>query len=284
MPTLTPAHRTRMCAALTLAAGLCAALAAALLEPRRVIVTRPMLVMRRLGAGFHGYRIAHISDIHMGSGMTPSRLQTFVGQVNALHPDLIVITGDFITYRVPVTADALRPLRDLHAPDGVVAIAGNHDYRQPGGMAVIGEALGAAGITLLQNTVVTLRRGPDALHIAGLDDVSARRARLDLLLAALPPQGAALLLAHAPDIADVTAPTGRFDAQLSGHTHGGQIRLPFVSRFTLPTYGRRYPRGLGYVAGMPVYVNQGLGTVGLPLRLRAAPEITLLTLDSPWRA
>lgn len=277
-----PVSLLRRAAALTAAAGLYAAL----VEPRRLSVTHAPLVLRRLGAGFHGFRVAHISDIHMGSGMTPDRLRRVVAQVNALKPDLIAITGDFITYRVPVTAADLLPLRDLHAPQGVVAVTGNHDDRQPGAIAVVQSALAAADIRLLANDCVTLEHGGGRLHVAGLDDLSARRARLDLLLAqldGLPPAEPVLLLAHAPDIADLTAPTGRFDAQLSGHTHGGQIRLPLVSRLTLPTYGRRYPRGLGYVAGMPVYVNRGLGTVGLRMRFRAVPEITLLTLESPWR-
>lgn len=264
--------------ALTLAVGVYARF----IEPRRITVTTPTISLPRLGSRFDGYRIAQISDIHMGSGTTVEWLYAVVDRVNALAPDLIAITGDFITYRAHyVAGELIAALGKLHAPDGVVGIPGNHDYKKDGAIDAVRNVMRQSSITDLSNTYITLERGSDRLHIAGVDDVSARRARLDLVLAALPDDDSpALLLAHEPDFADIASPTGRFDLQLSGHTHGGQIRLPYLTRHILPAHGRRYPRGLGDVWGLPLYVNQGLGTVGLRMRFRCPPEITLITLQS----
>ncbi len=259
-----------------------AGLYARFVEPRRIVVTRPHVAVLPPGSAFNGYRIAQISDIHMGSGITREWLSSVVQQVNAQQPDLIAVTGDFITYRAHYVAeDLIVALRGLHAPDGVVGIPGNHDYKKDGAIDKVRGVMRDSGIHDLSNTFTTIERGTDRLHIAGVDDVAARRARLDLVLAALPDDDSpAILLAHEPDFADIASPTGRFALQLSGHTHGGQIRLPFLTRHILPTHGRRYPRGLGDVWGLPLYVNQGLGTVGLRMRFRCPPEITVLTLKS----
>ncbi len=104
--------------------------------------------------------------------------------------------------------------------------------------------------------------------------------RLDKVLEALPEEGAAILLAHEPDFADESAATGRFDLQLSGHSHGGQVAIPFLGPLRLPLMGRKYPLGLYKVGRMTLYTNRGIGTVGLPVRFFARPEITVLTLTS----
>lgn len=263
-----------------LALGVAAATYAQFIEPRRLMVTHPTIEIGRLGGRFDGYRIAQISDIHMGSGMNRARLTRIVQRVNALAPDLIAVTGDFITHRVRWNPnDLTAALQHLQAPDGVVAVPGNHDYKETGAIDIVRGVMRDCGMTDLSNRFTTLQRGVDRLYIAGVDDVAARRARLDLVLHDLPDDGnPVILLAHEPDFADLAAATGRFDLQLSGHTHGGQIRVPFLTRLMMPTYGRRYPRGLGFVDGMPAYVNQGLGMVGLRMRFRCVPEITLLTL------
>ncbi len=247
-------------------------------EPRWLHVRHVKVRLPRLAPAFHGYRIAHLSDIHMGGGMTPARLRAAVSLVNALKPDLVALTGDFIEADGRAAAAVADALGALRARDGAVAVLGNHDYRRA--PDAVRQALAQAGVVELSNAVHTLRRGVDSLHIAGLDDVAAGRACLDAVLDALPPEGAAVLLAHEPDFADVTAATGRFDLQLSGHTHAGQVRLPLLGALVLPSYGRFYPAGRYQVGGMTQYTNSGLGTIWPHLRFNARPEVALLTLHS----
>lgn len=266
----------RLLALLGLAAG-AAVIYARFIEPHRLIVESVPLTLPRLPHAFNHYRIAHISDIHLGGWMTSRRLLNVVEMVNAERPDLVVITGDFIEKFANHAADELRgPLQQLRPVDGVVAVMGNHDYRY--GVPGLRRILRECGVIELSNAVHSLRRGDAQLHIAGLDDQAWHEACLDAILDQLPPTGAAILLAHEPDFANVAAATGRFDLQLSGHTHGGQVRLPLLGMPVLPSYGVRYPSGQYQVGSMIHYTNRGLGMITPYLRFNARPEITLLTL------
>jgi len=265
-------------AALACAGGL---LYAREVEPRRLEVVRMGLTLPRLAAAFDGYRVVQIGDLHLDEWAKPARLDRIAEMVNAESPDLIVITGDFASYsaRRLDTGRLVGALRRLSAPDGVLAILGNHDYLTD--VKLIRRCIHEAGLTELLNEVVTLGRGGSGLHVAGIDDVMEGRSRLDLVLRDLPATGAAVLLAHEPDFADVAAATGRFDLQLSGHSHGGQVRIPLLGRAMLPPFSQRYTRGLHRVGGMLLYVNRGLGTVHARLRFGCRPEITALTLRAP---
>ena len=250
-------------------------------EPRRLEVVRPELTLPRLAAAFDGYRIVQIGDLHLDDWSRPARLNRVAEMVNAERPDLVVVTGDFASYsaRRLDTGRLVGGLRRLSARDGVLAILGNHDYLTD--VKLIRSCIREAGLTELLNGFVTLGRGDSELHVAGIDDVMEGRSRLDLVLRGLPASGAAILLAHEPDFADVAAATGRFDLQLSGHSHGGQVRVPVLGRAVLPPFSQRYTRGLHRVGGMLVYTNRGLGTVHARLRFGCRPEITALTLRSP---
>ncbi len=251
------------------------------IEPRRLEVVRPELTLPRLAAAFDGYRIVQIGDLHLDDWSEPVRLHRVVEMVNAEGPDLVVVTGDFASYsaRRLDTRRLVGALRRLSAPDGVLAILGNHDYLTDVGL--IRRCIREAGLTELLNESVTLGREDSELHVAGIDDVMEGRSRLDLVLQDLPASGAAVLLAHEPDFADVAAATGRFDLQLSGHSHGGQVRVPLLGKAVLPPFSQRYTRGLHRVGGMLVYTNRGLGTVHARLRFGCRPEITALTLRAP---
>ena len=265
------------------AGGMLASLFYALrVEPAWFDVVELTLTPRNIPPAFDGYRIAHFSDIHMGDGMTRERLMEVVEIVNAAKPDLIAFTGDFVTYRAPFNLDDLIvPLRSRHAPDGKVAVMGNHDYRAY--RALIRSVIADSGFIHLDNRVHTIHRGESCLHVAGVESLIRRRARLDLVLKQLPRDGAAILLAHEPDFASVAAATRRFVLQLSGHTHGGQIRVPVLTRFALPPFGQRYVMGLYRAGRMLLYVNRGLGMVGMPMRFNCRPEITLITLAATAR-
>jgi len=248
------------------------------IEPRRLETVRLELTLPRLAAAFDGYRVVQIGDIHLDDWSKPARLNRIAAMVNAELPDLIAVTGDFASYSAKRldTGRLVGALGDLSATDGVVAILGNHDYLTDVGL--IRRCIREAGLTELLNGVLTLKRGDAALHIAGIDDVMEGRSRLDLVLGDLPEDGAAILLAHEPDFADVAAATGRFDLQLSGHSHGGQVRVPLLGRAVLPPFSQRYTRGLHEVGGMLLYTNRGLGTIHARVRFGCRPEITTLTL------
>ena len=251
---------------------------ASYLEPGWVAVEHVNLTLPHLDAAFAGYRIAQISDLHLdGNWMTRARLDDAVRLVNEQGPDLIAITGDFVTARAEKFADDLAAaLKGLRAKDGVVAVLGNHDHwSRP---EPIRDALHRCGITDLSNSLTTLKRGDTTLHIAGVDDVWEEKNRLELVLAGLPTSGAAILLAHEPDFADTSAATGRFDLQISGHSHGGQVSIPFIGQPRLPYLGQKYPSGLYKVGDMLQYTNRGLGMVKPYVRFGCRPEVTVFTL------
>jgi predicted MPP superfamily phosphohydrolase len=250
-------------------------------EIRRVEINPLTLTLPRLAPEFDGYRIVQIGDIHLDDWTKPERLRGIVEKVNAQRPDLVAIMGDFAS-RSAKQLDTRRltgALRELRARDGVLTILGNHDYLT--GVELIRRCIREASVTELVNDVHTLRRGGATLHVAGIDDIMEGGSRLDLVLRDLPDSGAAILLAHEPDFADVSAATGRFDLQLSGHSHGGQVRVPLLMRLALPPFSQRYTSGLYRVDGMLQYTNRGLGFVDMRLRFLCRPEITVLTLRSP---
>jgi len=249
------------------------------IEPARFEVVARSLRLPRLSPEFDGYRLVQISDIHMNGFMTGDRLASVADHVNAQQPDLIALTGDFVTRNAGRHADALiAGLRRLQAPDGVLAVLGNHDHWN--GAPYIASLLEQGGVTCLRNQVRTVTRSGASLHVAGVDDYWERCARIEDVLAALPADGAAILLAHEPDYADLSAATGRFDLQLSGHTHGGQVVIPFLRPPVLPHYGHRYPSGLYRVGTMWQYTNRGVGMASPRFRFNCRPEITLFTLLS----
>jgi uncharacterized protein len=262
-------------------------------EPYRVAVECLTLELPRLAPAFDGYRLVQIGDVHLDGWMTPERLGWVVDLVNEQRPDLVAITGDFVssssTRYVP---GLVGPLKRLEAPDGVVAVLGNHDHWA--GAQAVRCAISSAGVADVSNGLKTLRRGGAALHLCGVDSVMEDLDRLEEVLAALDQAGpgCAVLLAHEPDFADESAATGRFDLQLSGHSHGGQVRLPFLgasyffvpplsrSKY-VPPLSRRYQSGLYRVGEMLQYTNRGLGVMYAQVRFNCRPEITVFTLRSP---
>jgi predicted MPP superfamily phosphohydrolase len=250
-------------------------------ETRWVEVKRVTLTLPRLAPEFDGYRLVQIGDFHLDDWTRPERLNRVVEKVNEQRPDLVAITGDFASYSAKEldTRRLTEALRLLSARDGCVAVLGNHDYLT--GVELVRRCIREGGVEELTNDVRTLKRGKAELHVAGIDDVMEGKSRLDLVLGKLPEAGAAILLAHEPDFADVSAATGGFDLQLSGHSHGGQVRVPFFRRLILPPFSQRYTRGLHEVGDMIQYTNRGLGFVHARLRLLCRPEITVFTLRSP---
>lgn len=249
------------------------------IEPEQIEIVRLELRLPRLSPTFDGYRLAQISDIHMGTGMTPERLARIVQMVNEQQPDAVAITGDFVTQGdVSFLAQGLsEPLRQLQPKDVAVAILGNHDHWTDA--PAVRQVIADSGMLDISNSVYTIQRGADSLHLAGVDDYWERQDRLEDVLDLLPETGCAVLLAHEPDYADISAATGRFDLQLSGHSHGGQVRIPFLNRpIIVPRYSLKYPVGQYQVGAMIQYTNRGLGTIAPAVRFNCRPEITVFTL------
>ena len=249
------------------------------IEPGWIEVESLSLTLPRLSHAFNGYRIVQISDIHMSEWMDRERLAEIVERVNRLNPDLIAITGDLLWIQPErFVGDLVSTLGMLSARDGIVGILGNHDHWSD--PQAVREAYRESGIVELSNTTITLNKEDKLLHISGVDDYWERFDRLDFVLENLPEQGCAILLAHEPDYADISAPTGRFDLQLSGHSHGGQVVLPVIGPPVLPRYGQKYPSGLYKIHGMYQYTNRGVGMISPQVRFNCRPEITVFTINA----
>jgi len=248
------------------------------------IVTRTIPI-DNLPDAFHNFRIAQISDIHFDEYTEPSFVRRVVAQVNALSADLVLLTGDYISF-TPLPRDfalgamyrCAEILRTIACPQRF-AVMGNHDSFL--GAPTIHPILDAVNIPLLVNEYVPIERDGKRLWLCGMHDPVTHVPELDHAIPAKP-DGPVLLMCHAPDYADdvLAHPRGHLvDFMISGHSHGGQVRLPFIGPVILPFGGRKYVEGLFRLDRMQLYVNRGIGAVGLPIRLNCPPEITLFTLQ-----
>lgn len=247
--------------------------------------THHTIEIRDLPTAFQGLRITQLSDIHLDEYTEPFFLERIVRHVNAIAPDVVLLTGDFVT-RGSLTfvaanhaaARCAEILGTIHCAERY-AVLGNHDVSV--GARLVTRALASAGIPVLRNRFVALTRGGERIWLGGTAEPGTDRPDLNLAVPANP--GApVILMVHAPDYADdvVAHPRGvNVDLMLSGHSHGGQIRLPFVGPVVLPPMGQKYVEGAYRFGPMQLYVNRGIGTVGLPFRLNCPPEISNFTLQ-----
>jgi len=255
-----------------------------LLEPNRPRIVRQEIALRRWPEHLEGFSIALLSDFHYDHYFSAHPLDAAVDMVNGLRPDLIVLTGDFVSLRLFKRNDqqaaahadpCAEILKRMRARLGLWAVMGNHDYFSDPGHVT--SALQNAGIRVLTNESAAIEDKGARFWLAGVNDVLGREADLPAALHGVPADEATVLLAHEPDYADHVA---RFpvDLQLSGHSHGGQIRVPFLRPLYLPELARKYIWGLYHIGSLTLYTNAGLGTVVVPARFNCPPEITLLTL------
>lgn len=242
------------------------------IEPRRIRLTVKDLSFEHLPSGLDGLTIGQLSDLHLGHRYSFTNAHQAIDQLLATQPEIIVLTGDLVQ-----TCAAIRRLpevlRRLHAPLGVYAVPGNHDYWE--GMTHIATMLREHGIQLLINRHRLIERQGARLLLAGVDDHWDGRPDLELAMGGAPAHDFRILLAHCPDIADEAATAG-FHLQLSGHTHGGHVRLPGLGPLCLPRHGWRYDMGHFQVGSMHLFVSRGIS--GLPLRLGCPPEVNLFQL------
>jgi predicted MPP superfamily phosphohydrolase len=259
-----------------------------LLEPNGPRIVRQGFLLPRWPERLNGFTVALLSDFHYDPYFSAHPLHAAVPMVNSLRPDLIVLTGDFVS--VPVIGDerkaafAAEPcahlLRQMTAPHGLWAVMGNHDDATD--RRHVTSALQSENIQVLANQSQAIERDGARFWLAGVNDVLGRTADLPKTLRRVPADEAVILLAHEPDFADEAAKFP-IDLQLSGHSHGGQVRIPFLPPLYLPALARKYVWGAYRLGPLTLYTNAGLGTVDVPIRLNCPPEITLLTLHSSAR-
>ncbi len=234
------------------------------------------VVLATLPVAFDGYRIAQLSDIHLGSHCPRERVDKWVNRVNARDVDLVALTGDYVTSGVRFHRDIASALGRLEARDGVFAVMGNHDYYGEGEPLMT--LLQDEGIRLLRNERVSLRRTDSTMVLAGVDDVFTRRIDIAKTTAGLSGDDTVVMLAHDPCSFPELAQSG-CSLVLSGHTHWGQVALPwFAASLNYAQFTTEYAAGRYVRNGCVLYVHPGLGTTGPPVRLGTWPELTIITL------
>jgi predicted MPP superfamily phosphohydrolase len=219
--------------------------------------------------------VVQLSDLHVGPRTPLSLIRAAIEEANRFEPDLVVLTGDFVSRRREEVQGVRDHLGGLGAP--TLAVLGNHDVRvDPRGAAA---ALRSHGYEVLENAWTTLRLRGAPLTVVGVGDHLTRRDDVPAAVRGLPPGGPApLVLAHGPRTAEKLAAVGRPALCLSGHTHGGQVNLPILTPLLLASIREPYARGLYQLGPVQLYVNRGVGMSGLPFRLNSPPEVTLATL------
>ncbi len=258
-----------------LGVGLAVAFHAVFVRTRRVLVSRRTVSIPDLPASLEGYRIAHLSDLHVGNFHRLPHLQRWAAMTNRLAPNIVAITGDLVDAG-EVDLDTLcAGLEAFDAPDGLFVCPGNHDSlaQAPDYWSRVEET----GAVVLRNRGLLIRKGSASVHVGGVDDVWQARHDMPAALAGAESASVSVLLAHDPRVFRQAARMG-VNLTLAGHTHGGQVAVPFRSQWNLSARAYPYTEGLHRVGGAYLNVSRGLGTAGVPLRLGAAPEIILLEL------
>lgn len=226
-----------------------------------------------------GLRIGFMTDTHVGPFISPDDLARATRLLADAQPDLILLGGDYVSESPRYTSSAVEVIAELVdlAPLGGIAVLGNHDLSVS--RTRVEEALIAAGIPVLRNRAVSVRFNNAELWVAGIDETLLGDPDPARTFAPIPEGSASIALWHEPDFAEQAAAQGAF-LQLSGHTHGGQIRVPGVGPIGLPVDGKRHVMGLERVGRMHIYTARGVGVYRPPLRFNCPPEVTLITLTA----
>jgi predicted MPP superfamily phosphohydrolase len=242
----------------------------------KIGVTQQRIWLDRLPDGFRGFRIVQLSDIHHSLFFPLERVAAVVELCNRLKPDLVALTGDFVTY----SRDSIEPVAEvlgkIEASAGIVAVLGNHDFRVDAD--AVERALGRRRIEVLRNRHIVLEERGDRLHIAGVDDYRYG-ANMGMALRGIPDRAPTVLLAHNPRLVTLAA-SYDVSLMLSGHTHGGQVNLPLLgSVYGRSPEGMRFKKGWDRFGSTQIYVSRGIGTVVLPWRLRCPAEVPRFELQ-----
>jgi predicted MPP superfamily phosphohydrolase len=235
------------------------------------------IAVPNLPKAFAGLRIVQLTDLHYGFLVPLELIRHVVRRANALHPDMIVCTGDYVHERdATAQIDQIWPiLSQLSAPSGVYSVLGNHDHWADTERSIYW--LKQTGQDLRHRTQ-PIQRGGEKLWLAGAGDLYEDHKNLDIMLGQIPDTECRIVLAHNPDSAD-TPFARRIDLMISGHTHGGQVSIPFVGPPVLPVQNKNYSSGLKLSPrGCQVFISRGIGWAICPVRFNCLPEIAVLEL------
>lgn len=254
-----------------------------LIEPNRLIVHEETIEIKQWPSALGGLKVAALADIHAGSPFIDfDKLRLIVDKTNETKPDVIVLLGDYVVHdawhsKLVEPEVIAQTLKGLQAPLGVFAVLGNHDwwYNQQ----KVRAAFETAGIRVVDNDVVQLKKNGQVFWLVGIADAWTGRDEIEGTSAKVPVGEPAIALTHNPDILPRLPPT--LLLTLAGHTHGGQVNLPFLGRRIVPSmFGERYAAGHVEESGKHLFVTTGIGTSVFPVRFRVPPEIAVLTLTS----
>ncbi len=251
-----------------------------------VEVVRRRIQLARLPKVFEGFRIAQLSDIHLGPFATVDYIRHCVAITNGLNPDLVVLTGDYICWNPRAEGDAVGALAGLRAPHGVFGCLGNHEEEGKVEDSIT-PLFAAQGIRILRQESAAIRLSGGTLNLIGMDEPRDENwksdvyRRLQQVKGLVMPGTVNILLLHYPAVFDYVTELGvPIDLTLAGHTHGGQLSLDFVHRgLNLGRLVTHYVSGWYEKGGHQLYVNRGIGTTGFPIRLGARPEISVFELS-----
>lgn len=240
---------------------------------RRVSVPIP-----DLPAFLDGFTIAHLSDLHRGPFISEEQVREAARLAMAYAPDMVVLTGDHVSLKAKYAKSAVAALSPLKAEYGVYAVLGNHEYWTDE-VERVTQIQRDAGIEVLINEAAAIAVGGTPWWLCGVDDIWEGKPDLEETLADVPDEMFKILLCHEPDYADEAAKHG-IPLQLSGHSHGGQVRLPGKGPLLLPVYAWKYPYGLQRVgsSGTQVYTTSGVGVTFPPIRINCRPEVAIIRL------
>ncbi|WP_099157918.1 metallophosphoesterase [Virgibacillus ndiopensis] len=253
------------------------------IEPNMLHINKETIGSTKIPSTFNNFKIVQFSDTHIGFHYTLEQLNNLVTKINSHNPDLIVFTGDLVdepnTYHW--NNNLIKTLRQLKAEYGKYWIYGNHDHGGYG-TNIVRDVMNQSEFKLLKNSNTVISKENEHINLAGLDDVMLGNPNLERTLQGVNTKLFTILLAHEPDFAD-RAVKFPVDVQLSGHSHGGQVRFPFIGHLYTPAYAEKYVQGKHTFNNgkLTLYVSRGIGTTRLPYRFLCKPEIQVFTLKNP---
>lgn len=249
------------------------------IEPTLLDETKQLITSKNIPKSFDGFKIVQFSDTHIDFQYSLKQFKKLVETMNQMQPDLIVFTGDLVDkpQHFQSSEALIAILRELKAKYGKLWVYGNHDHGGYG-TEMIQHIMDRANFTLLKNSHTVLEINNDRILIAGIDDAILGLPDVETALEQTNKDLYTILLAHEPDVADTTVKYP-VDVQLSGHSHGGQVRLPFVGHLYTPALSEKYIHGKYLIDDkLALYVNRGIGTTRLPFRFLCKPELSIYTL------
>ncbi len=260
--------------ALAISAG--AGVYSTFVEPHWLDIRAVKIPLPHLPPSFEGFTILQLSDVHHGKFVPASYIENCIQRVSHLEPDVIALTGDFVSGDARYAFPCAEILKTLKSKQGIFAIAGNHDYWTD--ISTVSKAFHKEGIPLFRNQHTVFRRGGEKILFGGFDDLWGGTPDFFKTFPTRAKKELKIMMAHNPDVFELNFPFD-IDFIMAGHTHGGQVSLPFYGPPIIPSsFGNKYASGFFKRGGMRMYVNRGLGVIFPPVRFRVRPEITLCTL------